>query len=83
MILHYINPNQDLKEYNFNEALLAAGSSNSDSVFAQDQALEDWLKDKKYRVIEFDVKSYSSQLEIAVAEVIEVVIIKEKLNDPT
>jgi hypothetical protein len=41
------------------------------------------LKDKKYRVIEFDVKSYSSQLEIAVAEGIEVVIIKEKLNDPT
>ena len=83
MILHYINPNRDLKEYNFDEALLAAGSSDHDSVFAQDQALEDWLKDKKYRVIEFDVKSYSSQLEIAVAEGIEVVIIKEKLNDPT
>jgi hypothetical protein len=83
MILHYINPNRDLKEYNFDEALLASGSSDHDSVFAQDQALEDWLKDKKYCVIEFDVKSYSSQLEIAVAEGIEVVIIKEKLNDPT
>jgi hypothetical protein len=83
MILHYINPNRDLKEYQFNEALSAAGTSERDSVFAQDQALEDWLMDKKYRVIEFDVVSYSSQIELAVADGIEVVIIKEKSNDPT
>jgi hypothetical protein len=83
MILHYINPNRDLREYRFNEALQAAGTSEHDSVFAQDQALEDWLANKKYRVIEFDVTSYSSQIELAVADGIEVVIIKEKSNDPT
>jgi hypothetical protein len=78
MILHYIGPGKDLKVYELHEALVAAGSADSDSEFARDIALEQWLDGRKYQVIEFDVHSYSTLLEKAVTQGVEVVIIKEK-----
>ena len=82
MILHYIGPGKDLRVYNLHEALVAAGSAESDSELVQDIALEQWLGGRRYQVIEFDV--YSPVLiEQAVTQGIEVVIIKEKSNDNT
>jgi hypothetical protein len=57
---------------------LAAGSSESDSVFHQDLCLEDWLSGQKYQIIEFDAASYSAKMEQAVAQGMNIVIIKEK-----
>ena len=47
----------------------------------QDQLLEDWIGDRRSRVIEFDVHSYSAELERAAADNIAIVIIKENPND--
>jgi hypothetical protein len=47
----------------------------------QDQLLEDWLGERRGRVIEFNAQSYSALLEQAVADGMSIVIIKETPND--
>jgi hypothetical protein len=83
MILHCIGPGKDLRVYELHEALVTAGSADSDSEFTKDFALEQWLEGRRYQVIEFDVHSYSALLHEAVTQGVEVVIIKEKSNDST
>jgi hypothetical protein len=78
MIQNFIAPDRVLTQYTWHEALVAAGSSDHDPVFRQDQCLEDWLSGQKYQIIEFDVKSYSAKVEQAVAQGMNIVIIKEK-----
>jgi hypothetical protein len=78
MIQNFIAPGRVLTQYTWHEALLAAGSSESDSVFHQDLCLEDWLSGQQYQIIEFDVASYSAKIEQAVAQGMNIVIIKEK-----
>ena len=57
---------------------MAAGSSDHDPVFRQDQCMEDWLLGQRYQIIEFDAESYSAKIEQAVAQGMNIVIIKEK-----
>ena len=78
MIQNFVAPGRTLTQYTWHEALVAAGSSESDPVFRQDQCLEDWLSGQQYQIIEFDAESYSAKLEQAVAQGMNIVIIKEK-----
>jgi hypothetical protein len=57
---------------------VAAGSSEHDPIFLQDQCMEDWLLEQKYQIIEFDAESYSAKMEQAAAQGMNIVIIKEK-----
>jgi len=63
------------------EALAAAGVTKDDHPMVQDQLLEDWLGDRRGRIIEFNAQSYSADLERAVADGMSIVIIKETPND--
>ena len=72
-----------MKSYKWNEALVASGRGQTDSVMLQDACLEDWLRGKTFQVIEFDVQTYRSEIEEAKRQGIEIVIIKEKSNDTT
>lgn len=78
MIQNFVGPEQTLAQYTWHQALLAAGSSESDSVFQQDQCLEDWLRGQRYQIIEFDAETHSANLAQAVAQGMNIVIIKEK-----
>ena len=40
--------------------------------------MEDWLLGHQYQIIEFDAESYSAKMEQAVAQGMNIVIIKEK-----
>ena len=40
-----------MKSYKWNEALVASGSGQTDSVMLQDACLEDWLRGKTFQVI--------------------------------
>jgi hypothetical protein len=70
-----------MKSYKWSEALVASGSSPADPVMLQDTCLEDWLRGRKFQVIEFDVDTHRSQVEEAKRQGVEIVIIKEKSND--
>lgn len=78
MIQNFIAPGRILTQYTWHEALVAAGSSESDPIFLQDQCMEDWLLEQKYQIIEFDAQDYSAKMEQAVAQGMNIVIIKEK-----
>ena len=83
MILYYLDAEKSMKSYKWNEALVASGSGQTDSVMLQDACLEDWLRGKTFQIIEFDVQTYRSKIEEAERQGIEIVIIKEKSNDTT
>jgi hypothetical protein len=81
MIINFIAPGKEIKQYTWHEALSAAGATQTDHPMIQDQLLEDWIGNRRSRVIEFDVHSYSAELERAAADNIAIVIIKENPND--
>lgn len=60
------------------EALNHAGVYRSDGDFERDCKLMGWIGKRKHRCIEFDVVSYSADLEQARADGIEVLITKDK-----
>lgn len=59
------------------EAYNMAGVYNDDDDFVKDCRLSSWLKGRHHRCIQFDVMTYSAELERAAADGIEVLIIKE------
>lgn len=65
-------------EYTLAEAYDRSGVYHDDSDFERDAKLLAWLGRSRYRCIEFDVHTYSAQLEKAAADAIEILIIKEK-----
>ena len=81
MIINYVGPGRELHQYTMAEALAAAGATQDDHPMVQDQLLEDWLGQRRGRVIEFNAQSYSTLLEQAVADGMSIVIIKETPND--
>ena len=81
MIVNYVGPGRELHQYTMTEALAAAGVTKHEHPMVQDQLLEDWLGDRRGRIIEFNAQSYSADLERAVADGISIVIIKETPND--
>ena len=78
MIQNFVAPGRTLTQYTWHEALVAAGGSEHDPVFRQDQCMEDWLLGQRYQIIEFDAQDYSAKIEQAVAQGMNIVIIKEK-----
>ena len=66
--------------YSIHQALVAAGSANSDPILLQDQCLEDWLQGKRYLIVTVDSKDVLTSYE---SQDIEIVIYKEKRNDTT
>ena len=78
MKVNYIGPGRDLLELSVEEAWNQAGAYDSDSDLEKDCKLSAWIGRRKHRCIEFDVASYSAELERAAADGIEVLIIKEK-----
>lgn len=66
--------------YSMYEALVAAGSAESDPVMLQDQCLEDWLQGRRYLMVTVDSKAELRSFE---SQDIEIVIYKEKCNDTT
>jgi len=65
----------------WHQALVAAGSADSDSVWQQDQLLMEWIGDRSFRVIELGNRSYESIANLEDLPSVDIVIIKEKSND--
>jgi len=78
MKIHVLGLGKEMIEVSVQEAFNHSGAYSSDSDFERDCKLMSWIGKRRHRCIEFDVVSYSAQLEKAVADGIEVLIIKEK-----
>ena len=65
----------------WHQALLSAGSAESDSVWQQDQLLTEWIGNRSVRVIEIHNHAYESIANIEDLPDVDIVIIKEKSND--
>ena len=62
----------------WHQALLSAGSAESDSVWQQDQLLTEWIGSRSVRVVELGDRSYESIASIEDLPQVDIVIIKEK-----
>jgi hypothetical protein len=78
MLTHRIAPNRDLLIYDHHEALIAAGSSELESEFHQDQALESFFHDRSVHHWVWDPDTYQQTLELAVTHGVQVLIIKKE-----
>jgi len=78
MKIHVLGQGREMIEVTEAEALNHAGAYRSDGDFERDCKLMSWIGKRKHRCIEFDVVTYSAQLERAVADGIEVLITKDK-----
>jgi hypothetical protein len=65
----------------WHQALLSAGSAESDSVWQQDALLTEWIGNRSVRVVELGDRSYESIASIEDLPSVDIVIIKEKSND--
>ena len=65
----------------WHQALVSAGSADSDSVWQQDQLLTEWIGNRSVRVVEMGNRSYESIANLEDLPQVDIVIIKEKLND--
>lgn len=65
----------------WHQALLHAGSADSDSVWQQDELLTEWIGNRSVRVIEIKNHAYESIANIEDLPTVDIVIIKEKSND--
>ena len=65
----------------WHQALLSAGSAESDSVWQQDQLLTEWIGNRSVRVIEINNHAYEAIANIEDLPPVDIVIIKEKSND--
>ena len=72
---YIVSPTCKIFIYELREALLAAGSSNLDHVFEQDQALETFFSGFRVRRLLWDPATYDQDLQQVVSEGVEVVII--------
>ena len=75
---YIIDRNRRIMIYELHEALVASGSSDTDHVFEQDQALESFFSGCRVQRLLWDPVTYDSQLEQAVSDSVEVLIITRK-----
>ena len=75
---YIIDRNRRIMIYELHQALVAAGSSDTDHVFKQDQALESFFSGCRVQRLLWDPVTYDSQLEQAVSDSVEVLIITRK-----
>ena len=78
MKINALGHGKEIIEVSVEEAYNHAGVYKSDNDFERDCKLMSWIGKRKHRCIEFDVVTYSAELERAAADGIEVLIIKEK-----
>jgi hypothetical protein len=78
MKIHLLGAGREMIEVSEREAFNHAGAYSSDPDFERDCKLMSWIGKRPHRCIEFDVTTYSAQLEQARADGIEVLITKEK-----
>jgi len=78
MKINSLGAGKEMTEVSLTEALNLAGVYNSDNDFERDLKLNSWIGKRKHRCIEFDVVTYSAELERAAADGIEVLITKDK-----
>jgi len=72
---HIIDRNRKILIYELHEALVSAGSSDTDHVFAQDQALETFFSGCRVQRLLWDPATYDSLLAEAVSDSVDVLII--------
>lgn len=65
-------------EYTLTEAWYMSGVYQDDSDWIKDSKLFAWLNKRKHRCITYDAGSYSAEIDQAVADGIEVIILKGK-----
>jgi len=78
MKINSLGAGKEMTEVSLTEAFNLAGVYNSDNDFERDLKLNSWIGKRKHRCIEFDVVTYSAELERAAADGIEVLITKDK-----
>jgi hypothetical protein len=78
MMIHVLGAGREMIEVTVSEALNQAGAYSSDGDLERDCKLMSWIGKRRHRCIEFNVATYSAELEHAVADGIEVLITKEK-----
>jgi hypothetical protein len=78
MKIHLLSEGREMIEVTEREALNQAGAYSSDLDLERDCKLMGWIGKRPHRCIEFDVTTYSAELEQARADGIEVLITKEK-----
>ena len=78
MKIHLLGEGKEMVEVTEAEAFNHAGAYRSDGDFERDCKLMSWIGKRKHRCIEFDVVTYSAELEQARADGIEVLITKDK-----
>ena len=78
MKIHVLDLGREMIQVTEAEALNHAGAYRSDGDLERDCKLMSWIGKRKHRCIEFDVVTFSAELERAAADGIEVLITKEK-----
>jgi predicted CoA-binding protein len=77
MKINFVSPEYSMIEYTLSEIKNLAGVDCSDSELAEDIKITQWLGEQSYRVVDYNPHTYSSQLEKAVKDHVEILIIKE------
>jgi hypothetical protein len=72
---YIVDLDRSIMIYDLHEALVAAGSSDTDHVFEQDQALESFFTGCRVRRLLWDPQTYDQDLQEAVSDSVEVLII--------
>jgi len=72
---YILTPTNSIKIYDLHEALVAAGSSVVDDVFAQDTALEEFFEGSKVQRLLWNPVTYNERLTQAVREGVEIIIL--------
>lgn len=72
---YIVDRNRKIMIYELHEALVMAGSSDTDHVFHQDQALETFFSGSRVRRLLWNPATYDSLLTQAISEGVDVLII--------
>ena len=75
---YIIDRNRRIMIYELHQALVAAGSSDTDHVLDQDQALETFFSGCRVRRLLWNPETYDRLLEQAISDSVEVLIITRK-----
>ena len=79
MMEYLLGNGRSIHIYDLHEALTRAGVNETDNDICKDTALEDLFKDRKVKHLTYDLKTYSAQLEIAVGEGVEILILHKEI----
>lgn len=75
MLEYSLGNNRYIHIYELHEALTRAGVNETDGEICKDTALENLFENRKVKHLTYDLKTYSAELEIAVGEGVEILIL--------